>query len=716
MSSDTTNYLAEQPSRLSQWFKGTLRPDQVSPLDLLIVQGTRFCNLDCSYCYLPFRASKGRIDLDMLERAFTKFMAAGLIPPKLSLAWHAGEPLVLPVEFYEDAFARIARIVGPEVEVEHHFQTNATLLTDQICKFVKRHDVQIGVSLDGPQHLHDSRRRQRNGSGSFEATMRGVEMLRSHGIKHSAICVLTSESLKQPDAIYEFFRDIGCRNLGFNVEEVEGANKTTSLSAQSVAQYKAFLRHLLNRVRAEHNIMQIREIALTQNLVHYSMAGIATRSSEADPFCNVGLDIDGNLYTFSPELLDIKGPDGEGFSLGHIDEIDFATLMDSRRYRAVAEPIAAGLELCRQTCSYFDTCGGAAPVNRLSENGTFISTETLHCRMTRQAIIDLVEEDFRDRVNARIARRETSPVEQTRAASAKSGRPRPPVAPQMSADPLALGLPLPGATALGEQLELSPGTIPARSVPGLVVQHGALQPRDEWRRLTDAELRKVEGEPNPARPYDYLAIVELPEPLRSRFDAFATSSAKPVSSSSELDELAAQLARAFGDYSGRHVALGFERRSGGRPIATQQAGTGELIGLHVDSWTARAASDRHDAGNRICINLGDEDRRLLVVNAPIGRVAATMKQLEELNVDQVNPTDIGRRFLARFPNFPVLRLTIRPGQAYIAPTELIIHDGDTAGSRSDCFTTVLGRFPFTGAQSHLARDAGAGAPLEPVRL
>jgi hypothetical protein len=187
---------------------------------------------------------------------------------------------------------------------------------------------------------------------------------------------------------------------------------------------------------------------------------------------------------------------------------------------------------------------------------------------------------------------------------------------------------------------------------------------------------------------------------------------RAAADSPEVISLTAALAAAFGDHSGRHISLGFERRAGGRPIATEQAQTGELIGLHVDSWTGRPVTGRRGAGNRLCLNLGDEVRRLVLVNAPISRIAATMKQLEGIDVEQTNPTEIGRRFLERFPSFPVLRLTIQPGQAYIAPTETIVHDGDTSGCKTDCFTTVLGKFPFAPAQAHLAGKTDPRGALE----
>src|SRR5205814_8388215 len=83
--------------------------DPVGPLQLLVVQPTPFCNLDCSYCYLPDRDNKKVMASGTLETLARKVFAADLPARQLSVVWHAGEPLVVSTTWYEQAFATIAR-------------------------------------------------------------------------------------------------------------------------------------------------------------------------------------------------------------------------------------------------------------------------------------------------------------------------------------------------------------------------------------------------------------------------------------------------------------------------------------------------------------------------------------------------------------------------------------------------------------------------------
>src|SRR5262245_61264743 len=75
--------------------------DAAGPLELLVLQPTPFCNINCSYCYLPDRQSTRRMSPDTLEQTFRWVFASGLAREPFTLLWHAGEPLALPVAWYE---------------------------------------------------------------------------------------------------------------------------------------------------------------------------------------------------------------------------------------------------------------------------------------------------------------------------------------------------------------------------------------------------------------------------------------------------------------------------------------------------------------------------------------------------------------------------------------------------------------------------------------
>jgi uncharacterized protein len=132
-----------------------------APIELLVLQPTSFCNIDCTYCYLPSRNSKQRMPQEVLKAALAFVARSGRLGPEISIVWHAGEPLVLPVSYYEDAMQTVARLLPGSMRVRHHFQTNGLLIDDAWCAFFARPDVEVGISVDGPKALHDRYRATR---------------------------------------------------------------------------------------------------------------------------------------------------------------------------------------------------------------------------------------------------------------------------------------------------------------------------------------------------------------------------------------------------------------------------------------------------------------------------------------------------------------------------------------------------------------------------
>ena len=209
---------------------GAALPNWTGELRLLIIQPSPFCNLDCDYCYLPDRHDARKLTLSALRTAAEKIFAAQLPASVLSVVWHAGEPLAVSRDWYVAAFAILAELCPPSVSLVHNFQTNGVLIDQDWLAFFRQYGVRVGVSLDGPQRLHDKHRRTRDARGTHAKVLRGVEVLQQAEFPFHVICVLTRESLNHPDEILDFFIALRPVQLCFNIEEIESAHRLSSLA------------------------------------------------------------------------------------------------------------------------------------------------------------------------------------------------------------------------------------------------------------------------------------------------------------------------------------------------------------------------------------------------------------------------------------------------------------------------------------------------------
>jgi uncharacterized protein len=359
-------------------------------IEMLVLQATPFCNLDCSYCYLPDRASKRQMSKATLERTFEKVFASPFLSEHLTVLWHAGEPLVPGVAWYENAFAIINRLKPPKLAVSHSIQTNATLVSRQWIDFFRAHEIRVGTSVDGPAALNDRSRKTRAGGGSFELTMRGISLLQEHSYPFHVITVLTRESLRNPQQLFDFYVANGIVQVAFNVEEIEGIHTTSSLSgAIAEAEVRNFYETFMTLTEAHDAKIEVREFV-------GAFSAIANPDSEhygnplAEPLRTLSIGAKGEIGTFAPELLGYASERHGYLVFGNIHDIEIADVLRDPKFIAVDREVARGQQRCRASCEYFSICLGGSPANKLFENGSFDSTETLFCRLSKKAVIDVV--------------------------------------------------------------------------------------------------------------------------------------------------------------------------------------------------------------------------------------------------------------------------------------------------------------------------------------
>ena len=362
------------------------RETDIGPVKLVVIQPTPFCNLDCDYCYLPNRQLKTQLSLDLLEPIFKNLFQSNLIDQEFTIVWHAGEPLIMPIAFYEAAFQKINQLNQNlnknRCQISHAFQTNGTLINPAWCDLIKRYQVQTGVSLDGPAFIHDAHRKTRKGMGTHASTMRGISLLKANNIDFHVIAVLTQDSLDFPEAIFNFFLEHEIRRVGFNIDEKEGGNLFSSFERVGVEeQYRAFIKRFYELVKNMNGYLQVRDFERIKKYIYYGFPNFIHQSV---PFIIISIDYQGNFSTYI---------------IGNVLNHSFASSGKTDKFKRMNQDIQSGIDLCRHTCQYFSVCGGGAPSNKYFENDSFASSETIYCRYKTKILTDIILEDIETSLN-----------------------------------------------------------------------------------------------------------------------------------------------------------------------------------------------------------------------------------------------------------------------------------------------------------------------------
>jgi uncharacterized protein len=687
-------------------------------VSFVILQPTPFCNIACKYCYLPDRSSRARMTLATIEKVFSGLFSSGWVGNELYVAWHGGEPLVLPTDYYERAFRAIADHTPAHVKVEHAFQTNGMLIDDAWCDFFKRHKATVGVSIDGPPEIHDANRVARSGKGTCAEAIEGIRCLRRNGVRFSVITVLSASSLRHPKELHDFYEREGITDVCFNVEEIEGTNAQSSLSGEEMqAAHASFMREFWNLNVASGALSYIREFKdMLQKAVRPS-DDVEIDNTLTAPFEHVNVDYRGNFSTFSPEFLGHKNTYYGDFIIGNFWTESLTQSLESEAFKRLARDVAAGVEMCRGSCEYFPVCGGGSPVNKLYENGTIASTETMYCRLSVKAIADLAM-DIIESSAAQGVERPGTEIRSTRAARTIETA-------DLGGDEKSLPVPNNDRGRSGIVLRAEhPGENRLQASTGIVrgcgrfgkwsYEDGALIPDGAWRALTADELKALTAPASHKSIGIGIGVVLIPAKLLAPFATLRAAAAEARSeedlatllgtpeTTEGMKELARYMKRRFQRPSRTRDAGesegGIAVKPAGLPTVTVERSTGALIGLHVDDWYAFPLGRRHRAPNRICVNLGCEDRFLVFSNVPVDQMYRALERSGRKLSTDAGGTTVARAFMAAFPSLPVLRVRIHPGEAYIAPTENIAHDASSLGmSTMDVSLHMRGRFALSAA-------------------
>ena len=178
------------------------------------------CNLRCDYCYYlkkqslyPDEKSFSMPD-DILEEYILQHIETSP-DPVIRFSWHGGEPTLLGLDYFHKIVELQRKHRSPQQQIINGIQTNGTLIDEDWCRFLAAEGFAMGISLDGPQEMHDSHRLTKGGKPTHRQAMRGYELLRKHRIPCDILCVVHGQNVHHPTEVYRFFKQIKATYIGF---------------------------------------------------------------------------------------------------------------------------------------------------------------------------------------------------------------------------------------------------------------------------------------------------------------------------------------------------------------------------------------------------------------------------------------------------------------------------------------------------------------------
>jgi uncharacterized protein len=191
------------------------------PLSLIVAKVSARCNLNCSYCYVfnkgdstwttrPAVMSEPTF-IATLNRIKRHCQSSG--QKEVRICFHGGEPCLMGPEKFDIWCQQARKLLHGLVAVELVIQTNATLLNATWIEIFLKHQVSVGISMDGPREIHDRYRVDHKGEGSYEKVLKGVSLLCQADVPFSILSVIQMGA--DPIRIHRHFLDLGCKSISY---------------------------------------------------------------------------------------------------------------------------------------------------------------------------------------------------------------------------------------------------------------------------------------------------------------------------------------------------------------------------------------------------------------------------------------------------------------------------------------------------------------------
>lgn len=186
--------------------------------NIMLKPAGSLCNLDCRYCYYLDKASLygGREPImseELLEKVISDYIGSCDVP-EVTFNWHGGEPLLAGIDFYRKAIALERKYADGKV-VHNTLQTNGTLVTPEWADLFASNGFLVGISIDGPQYVHDAYRSSKTGIPSFDKVMRGLVTLIRGGVQFNTLTAVSKASEGRGVEIYQFLKSLGSQFMQF---------------------------------------------------------------------------------------------------------------------------------------------------------------------------------------------------------------------------------------------------------------------------------------------------------------------------------------------------------------------------------------------------------------------------------------------------------------------------------------------------------------------
>lgn len=333
---------------------------------VLVKPASAACNLDCEYCFYldretdPYAGAENRVmTADTLESLVDGFLFYSF--PHSGFAFQGGEPTLAGLKFYEALVGFQQRYGRNGQTVGNSLQTNGVLLNQDWCELFRGYSFLIGLSLDGPEEIHDRYRVNKAGHGTAARVIDAARLLRAQKIEFNVLCVVSQANVTKAKEVFRFFRKLGITYVQFIPLAEFYADGTPKPYTVTAEEYGQFLCEMFDLWWPERRQMGVRFFENIAEALAERKPGSCTMHESCDSY--VVVEYNGDVF---PCDFFVE----KSWKLGNVEMDSWVEIAHRQRRMAFAAKKAIPHAACAE-CAYRKLCHGGCPMLRRGRHGRF---------------------------------------------------------------------------------------------------------------------------------------------------------------------------------------------------------------------------------------------------------------------------------------------------------------------------------------------------------
>ena len=328
---------------------------------LLIKPASGLCNMQCGYCFYADVSEKRKIkNYGIMQPGIQQAMVTAALryaEKFCCFAFQGGEPTLAGLDYFKRHVKLQKNYNIREVRILNTIQTNGYAINDEWAKFFSDNRFLVGLSLDGPENIHNLFRVDAKGEGTFAKVMHAAELLTKHRVEFNILTVVNREVAEHGKDVYEFFKAEGFRYLQFIPcldDFGEDGKNVWSLTPKA---YGKFLCDVFDCYYADFKRKKPVSVRLFDNYVGM-LAGRPPESCGMSGFCSIYfmVEADGSVYPCDFYVLD-------EYRMGNVILQRFDQIIQSENAKQFIRESRHIDDNCR-ACKYVNLCRGGCRRNR----------------------------------------------------------------------------------------------------------------------------------------------------------------------------------------------------------------------------------------------------------------------------------------------------------------------------------------------------------------